>query len=130
MKRILALVIVALLVATTAVQAQQKEFKVGLSLSGGGALGFAHIGALQALEEHSINVEILSGTSMGAIIGTIYAAGHTPREILEFVEENKLNKKKNLLSFHSFKHNTGFSSHDKLSEALDKLMPHSDFDSL
>ena len=55
----------------------------GLCLSGGGALGFAHIGVLQSLEDHGIYPDYIAGTSMGAIIGTFYAAGFTPQEMLQ-----------------------------------------------
>ena len=54
---------------------------VGLVLSGGGAKGLAHIGVLKALEEKEIPVDYISGTSMGAIVGAMYAAGYSPHEI-------------------------------------------------
>lgn len=54
---------------------------IGLALSGGGAKGFAHIGVLKVLEEAGINVDIVTGTSMGAIVGGLYAIGYTPAEI-------------------------------------------------
>lgn len=52
--------------------------KVGLVLSGGGAKGLAHIGILKALEEEGIPVDYISGTSMGGIVGGLYAAGYSP----------------------------------------------------
>lgn len=55
--------------------------RVGVVLSGGGALGFAHIGALKALEEHGVPVDCIAGTSSGALIGAFYAAGYSPSEI-------------------------------------------------
>lgn len=55
--------------------------KVGLVLSGGGAKGLAHIGVLKALEEHQIPINYISGTSMGGIVGALYAAGYSPQEI-------------------------------------------------
>ena len=58
-----------------------QQQKVGLVLSGGGALGLAHIGVLQALEENNIPIDYITGTSMGALIGSMYAAGYTPWEI-------------------------------------------------
>jgi NTE family protein len=48
---------------------------IGLVLAGGGALGFAHVGVLQVLEENRIPVDIITGTSMGAIVGAAYASG-------------------------------------------------------
>lgn len=55
--------------------------KVGLVLSGGGAKGLSHIGTLKALEENNIPVDYITGTSMGGIVGALYAAGYTPVEI-------------------------------------------------
>jgi NTE family protein len=60
--------------------------RVGLVLSGGGARGFAHIGVLQVLEERGIRVDALAGTSMGAILGALYAAGHGADEIYELTD--------------------------------------------
>ncbi len=54
---------------------------VGVALEGGGALGLAHIGVLQWFEEHHIPVDRISGTSMGALIGALYATGDTPAQI-------------------------------------------------
>lgn len=61
--------------------------KVGLALSGGGARGGAHIGVLEALEEMGIGVDYIAGTSMGAVIGAMYASGYTAAEIREVFEE-------------------------------------------
>jgi NTE family protein len=55
--------------------------KVGLVLSGGGAKGIAHIGTLKALEEHNIPIDYITGTSMGGIVGALYAAGYSPTQI-------------------------------------------------
>jgi predicted acylesterase/phospholipase RssA len=55
--------------------------RIGLALSGGGARGGAHIGILKALEEQGIEVDLIVGTSIGAIIGGLYASGHSPDEI-------------------------------------------------
>ena len=55
--------------------------KVGLVLSGGGAKGFAHIGVLKVLEEANIKIDFIGGTSMGAIIGGLYASGYNASQI-------------------------------------------------
>jgi NTE family protein len=55
--------------------------RIGLVLSGGGARGLAHVGVLQALEELRIPVDAIAGTSMGAVIGGLYASGMTAAEI-------------------------------------------------
>lgn len=58
---------------------------VGLVLSGGGAKGIAHIGVIKALEENNIPIDYIAGTSMGAIIGGLYAAGYTTDEMLDML---------------------------------------------
>lgn len=55
--------------------------KVGLVLSGGGAKGLAHIGTLKALEENNIPIDYITGTSMGGIVGAMYAAGYSPSQM-------------------------------------------------
>ena len=57
--------------------------KMGLSLSGGGAKGLAHIGVLRVLEANGISPDYLTGTSMGSIVGGLYATGYTPAELEE-----------------------------------------------
>jgi len=64
------------------------QHKLGIALSGGAARGYAHIGVLKALEEHGIKPEIISGTSMGALVGTMYAAGIKPVDIADIIEHN------------------------------------------
>ena len=71
-------------------EAQECGPKVGVFLSGGGALGFAHIGMLQALEEAGISPEYVSGASMGALVGAFYSAGNDPQQIKEIVMKEKL----------------------------------------
>ncbi len=60
---------------------QARRPRIGLVLSGGGALGLAHVGVLKVLEEMHVGVDCVAGTSMGAIIGGLYAAGYSPGEI-------------------------------------------------
>lgn len=59
--------------------------KVGLVLSGGGAKGIAHIGVIQALEDNDVPIDYITGTSMGAIVGSLYAAGFTPGEMIALI---------------------------------------------
>ena len=86
MKKALVL-ITFLLLLPILVQAQ----KVGLVLSGGGAKGLTHIGIIRALEENNIPIDYITGTSMGAIVGSLYAMGYSPddMEILLKSEEFK-----------------------------------------
>tara|TARA_R110000868_G_scaffold404509_1_gene682769 strand:+ start:7207 stop:7971 length:765 start_codon:yes stop_codon:yes gene_type:complete len=57
--------------------------KIGIALSGGGARGAAHIGVLKALNDNNVFPDRISGTSAGSIIGALYCAGFTPKEILK-----------------------------------------------
>lgn len=59
----------------------QGQKKVGLVLSGGGAKGFAHIGALKVIEEAGVEIDFIGGTSIGAIVGGLYAAGYSANEL-------------------------------------------------
>lgn len=59
--------------------------RIGLSLAGGGAKGFAHIGALKVLDSLGVKVDYISGTSMGAIVGGLYASGYSAKEIEKIV---------------------------------------------
>ncbi|WP_428743557.1 patatin-like phospholipase family protein [Tenacibaculum sp.] len=63
----------------------QNQPKVGLVLSGGGAKGFAHIGVLKELENAGVQVDYIGGTSMGAVVGGLYASGYTADQIKEIV---------------------------------------------
>ncbi|MFA6588963.1 MAG: patatin-like phospholipase family protein, partial [Bacteroidales bacterium] len=71
---------------------QKKQYAVGLALSGGGAKGFAHAGAIKALEEYGIYPDIISGTSAGAIVGSLYADGCNPHEIIELFNHTSFYK--------------------------------------
>ena len=66
---------VLFLVAAFAANSAAARQSVGLVLSGGGAKGIAHIGVIQALEENDIPIDYVTGTSMGAIVGSLYAMG-------------------------------------------------------
>lgn len=63
------------------------EVKLGLVLSGGGAKGFAHIGVLKVLEEENIPITIISGNSIGTIVGALYSIGYSAQDIEDFVRE-------------------------------------------
>lgn len=77
--------LVALMLAFVALGARAERPKVGLVLSGGGAKGIAHIGVIQAFEENGIPIDYVTGTSMGAIVGSLYASGFTPAEMIELI---------------------------------------------
>jgi len=63
-----------------------KRPTIGVALEGGSALGFAHIGVLRWFEQHHIPIDYLSGNSMGALVGGLYATGKSPDEIQKLVE--------------------------------------------
>lgn len=84
MRRILC-TILSLIILTGMLHAQS----VGLVLSGGGAKGITHIGIIQALEENGIPIDYITGTSIGAIVGGLYAMGYTPQEMLELMSSKE-----------------------------------------
>ena len=67
------------------------EPKVGLVLSGGGAKGFAHIGVLKVIDSLGIKIDYVAGTSMGAIIGSLYAAGYSGKQLETIFREQDFN---------------------------------------
>lgn len=66
--------------------------KVAVVLSGGGAKGVCHIGLLKALEENNIPIDYIAGTSMGAIVAGLYAAGYTPRQMEEIMKSEEFDR--------------------------------------
>ncbi len=82
---LLILMLFVLLYRANAMTGQPVQQRVAVVLSGGGTKGMAHIGVLKALEDHNIPIDYIAGTSIGAIIGGMYAAGYTPGEIEKLV---------------------------------------------
>jgi len=107
-----------------------KEDSLGICLSGGGALGFAHIGVLQSLEEHGIYPTHIVGSSMGAIVGTLYAAGYSPAEMLQMIKDDKLYKITKLMTFRASFLKSGLSSHNILRTLIHDMIPHNSFEQL
>ena len=103
---------------------------VGVVFSGGGALGLAHIGAIKAMEEYDIEPKYVAGTSMGAIIGVMYAAGYSADEIMEIVKEKRLYKVGHLMTWQSAYWNQGMSTQKTLCKELREFVSHNSFDSL
>lgn len=73
--------ILLLLLPVLSVAQEKQEQKVGLVLSGGGAKGLAHIGALKIIEESGVRIDYIGGTSMGAIVGALYASGYSANQL-------------------------------------------------
>jgi NTE family protein len=85
-------VLILLFIATVATPSVWARPKIGVALSGGGALGMAHIGALKVLEELEIPVDYIAGTSMGAVVGGLYASGMSPDEMDEWFRHGRLGR--------------------------------------
>ena len=78
---------ITFLLSATMIFAQQKQPKVGLVLSGGGAKGFAHIGVLKEIDKAGLQIDYIGGTSMGAVVGGLYAIGYSGEQIEKIVLE-------------------------------------------
>ncbi|WP_299535565.1 patatin-like phospholipase family protein [Ulvibacterium sp.] len=91
---------------------------IGLTLSGGGARGYAHIGVLKALEEAQMFPKIVSGTSMGAIIGALIANGYSASDIGAMAKNRRHGK-----IFHIRGVWDGISSHKHVKTILEALLP-------
>jgi NTE family protein len=98
----------------------------GIALSGGGARGLAHIGVLAALEKHGISPGAISGSSMGAVVGALYAAGVSTDGMLEIARNRKINS----LFEWTFHIHGGMLSLKVLQQVLEKHIPVDSFESL
>ena len=76
------------------------SLKIGLALGGGGGSGFAHLGVIEILLQNGINIDFIAGTSMGAIVGGMFADNKDLNSLFEFVEGFK---KADILDFNIFK---------------------------
>ena len=101
------------------------EYKVGISLSGGSARGYAHVGVLKALHEHGVEPQIISGTSMGAVVGALYAAGYSPGGIKKILIEETFSK----MTGFSWRR-TGIYKLEKMKVALQKYIAKDEFSGL
>lgn len=98
----------------------------GIVLSGGGARGLAHVGLIAALEKNGISPAIVSGSSMGAIVGALYSAGVPTDTMLDIAKKRKLYKLFNW----SFPKRGGMLSLNILKEELEKHIPENSFKTL
>jgi NTE family protein len=105
-----------------AANTQEKPYRLGLVLSGGGMRGAAHIGLLKAFEELGIWVDAISGTSAGALVGAMYAGGFPPEEILALFKETPLFRWSNLTWT-----KPGLVNTDHLIKVLRRYFPKDDF---
>ena len=97
----------------------------GITLSGGGARGILHIGVLEALHKYGIYPEIVSGTSMGALVGVFYAAGMEPLQILDLVKSSRMYK---MIKWKV--PSSGLLDMKKVLTVMEKYIPEDDFASL
>ena len=88
MRQLVVLIISIVLLVNTYSQTTSRP-KVGLVLSGGGAKGFAHIGVLEVLEKEGIPIDYIVGTSIGSIIGGLYAIGYNSQQLKDFATNQK-----------------------------------------
>jgi NTE family protein len=94
-RKVIAMVFILFLADFSSTAASQDEPKrpvVGLALSGGGSLGLAEIGVLRYLEEHRIPVDVIAGTSIGGLLGGLYATGHDAAFLEKFVDSADWNE--------------------------------------
>ncbi len=82
----------SLLIGAPGFAQEQEPPTVGLALAGGGALGFAHLGVILELESLDVPVHYVAGTSMGSIVGALYATGYSGEEILDLVAQTNWNE--------------------------------------
>lgn len=101
-------------------------YKIGLTLSGGGAKGIAHVGVIKALLENNIQPDIISGTSAGSIIGTLYAGGIKPDDMAYAFNNSSFYKIFRLVGMPG----AGFVKLGYLREQLAAFIPHDNFDAL
>jgi NTE family protein len=101
--------------------------KVGIALSGGGARGLSHIGVLKVLEELGVEIDVISGTSMGAVIGSFYCSGTGVDQMKDYVES--LDWKSFLLfSDFSFIKSGGMINGRRVEEVLDRFLGNKSFE--
>ena len=81
MNKIITFLLICVFCTLNAQQQSNEDFKVGLVLSGGGAKGLAHIGALKVIDSLGIRIDYIAGTSMGSVIGSLYASGYSGKQI-------------------------------------------------
>ncbi len=157
MKQVLFIVFLIISTLSFSQEKSGEDIKVGLVLSGGGAKGLAHIGALKVIEESGVRIDYIGGTSMGAIIGALYASGYSahqldsifgqtdfstliqdniPRSAKTFYEKQEAEKYALVLPFDKFKVGfpSGLSKGQNIYNLLSRLTSHvstiSDFSKL
>ncbi len=124
MKKTLLLPLLLLLLSPRASALDPHEESIGIVLSGGAARGFAHLGVLQALEDYGIVPSYVAGSSMGAVLGSVYAAGNTPAQIYNYARQQ------NYAHLYRPSMQGALFKPVFLEKLLDNLVSHNSFDSL
>jgi NTE family protein len=94
--------------------------KIGIALGGGVARGIAHIGVLEVLEKEGISIDLVAGTSAGAVIGALYASGMSPLQMKEVLTGFNWNRRRNLVDLSLPR--AGFMSGKRLMNEIEELM--------
>jgi NTE family protein len=102
-----------------------EEKQIGLVLSGGGIRGMAHIGLLKAMEEHGLAAHVIAGTSVGALVGALYANDNSTDEMLQFFKDTPLFQ----YSFFTF-NKPGFIDTERYFKIFNRHFPSNSFESL
>ncbi len=107
-----------------------RRVKIGLALGSGGAKGLSHIGVLKVLEEYNIEISFIIGSSIGALIGGLYAKGYSSNELENLANSIAENKEQFYKLFDFSKSLQGIIKGDKILEYLDSLLEGVTFDKL
>jgi len=103
----------------------QKDKSIGLVLSGGGVRGMAHIGLIKAMRENNVEADMVAGTSIGALVGALYANNNTAEEMLTFFRETPIFQ----YSFFTI-NKPGFIDTERYVNIFEKYFPKNSFESL
>ena len=103
----------------------KSRHKVGLALGGGAAKGLSYIGVLKVLEKHNIPIDYIAGTSIGSIVGALYASGYSAKELENLVKKTKW---KDLLEVSDFQ--MGLIEQRKIRAYLEELFNGKNFEDL
>lgn len=109
---------------------KKHKYHIGIALSGGGALGYAHIGVLQALEEYNICPNIISGSSMGSLIGLFYASGYSSKQIYNIIKREKLDAISNIIAPSLKESKLGLSTQKRVLNIIKKYIKYNSFETL
>ena len=101
------------------------KHKFGITLSGGGVRGLAHVGVIRALEERDMEPTIISGASAGALVGALYGHGYSPDEMVDFFKSTEIFRWENYTWL-----KPGLIDTDKFSKIFKNVLPEDSFESL